>query len=44
LLSLGATLIPRHEFVGVLESSCQPATRFENWPSAPIPVTELLLK
>jgi leucyl/phenylalanyl-tRNA--protein transferase len=44
LLGLGATLIPRHEFVGVLKSLCQPATQFENWPSAPILVTELLLK
>ena len=44
LLSLGATLIPRHEFVSVLESLCQPATRFENWPSAPILTTELLPK
>lgn len=44
LLSLGATLIPRREFAGVLESLCQPATRFENWPSAPISAGELLLK
>jgi len=42
LLSLGATLIPRREFVGILKQLCEPATPFENWPSAPMSIPELL--
>jgi leucyl/phenylalanyl-tRNA--protein transferase len=42
LLSLGATLVPRKEFIGTLELLCDPAIRFENWPTAPISVLELL--
>ncbi len=42
LLSLGATPIPRKEFIRILEPLCDPAIRFENWPSAPISPRELL--
>ena len=42
LLSLGARLIPRTEFASALERLCDPPQRFENWPSDPIPVSELL--
>ena len=42
LLSLGATLIPRQEFIGILEPLCDPAIPFENWPIAPISPVELL--
>ena len=42
LQRLGATLMPRREFVDILAGLCNPATRFENWPSAPISVPELL--
>lgn len=41
LLSLGATTIPRTEFAAVLDGLCDPAIRFENWPNAPISVSEL---
>lgn len=41
LLTIGASIMSRREFVHALESLCQPPTRFENWPSAPIPVSEL---
>lgn len=41
LLSLGAKLIPRDEFIGILKPLCDPLKRFENWPSAPILVDEL---
>jgi len=41
LLSLGAAVIPRKEFVGRLEELCHPEIRFENWPIAPISVPEL---
>lgn len=42
LLGLGATLIPRQEFMAILASLFNPAKRFENWPSDPISVLELL--
>ncbi|MBT8090934.1 MAG: leucyl/phenylalanyl-tRNA--protein transferase [Gammaproteobacteria bacterium] len=42
LLSLGAKLIPRREFIEVLKPLCNPVTPFENWPSAPISAAELL--
>lgn len=42
LISLGATLIPRHEFIEILKPLCEPGVRFENWPSAPISMQELL--
>lgn len=41
LTSLGATLLPREEYVAILGQHCTPPTRVENWPIAPIPVTEL---
>lgn len=40
LLSLGAVAIPRRDFAAVLETACEPPTRFENWPNDPIPVRE----
>ena len=36
LLSLGASIIPRSEFVAMLDSLCSPAVQFENWPDTPI--------
>lgn len=42
LVGLGATSIPREAFVAILASLCEPASPFENWPSGPISVTELL--
>jgi len=44
LLSLGAILMPRRDFIARLESLCETAERFEKWPSAPISVAELLLE
>ncbi len=44
LLSLGASTIPRAEFVERLDTLCEPVTRFESWPKAPINVLELLEK
>ncbi len=42
LLSLGATMLPRSRFIGIIESLCEPPDRFENWPDDPIPVADLL--
>ena len=42
LVGLGATVIPRNEFLRIMEPLCQPVRRFENWPAGPIPATELL--
>ncbi len=41
LMSLGATTLPRGEFVALLRSACDPPTRLENWPSTPISVAGL---
>jgi len=42
LVDLGASIIPRHEFVIILAGLCKPAARFENWPTDPISVHDLL--
>jgi leucyl/phenylalanyl-tRNA--protein transferase len=41
LLSLGATCIPRSDFGEILKSACPQRKKFENWPNAPIKVSEL---
>ncbi len=42
LLTLGASVIPRADFAGRLDTLCEPVSRFESWPGAPIKVLELL--
>ncbi len=41
LTSLGARIIPRAEFVRKLESACDEAEVFANWPDSPLPVAEM---
>ena len=43
LLGLGAVVIPRQQFMAVVTDLCSPAIRFENWPSDPICIPELML-
>jgi len=42
LLSLGASVIPRAQFVEMLDELCDPPEAFENWPIVPISASELL--
>jgi leucyl/phenylalanyl-tRNA--protein transferase len=42
LVSLGASMLRRADFTQRLETLCEPAKPFENWPDAPIPVTQLM--
>lgn len=42
LLSLGANAIPRDQFIALLRPLCEPACRFENWPSKSLSAAELL--
>lgn len=42
LTSLGATIIPRREFVQRLVSACEPAAPLTSWPDSPLPCAELL--
>ncbi len=41
LLDLGASCVPREQFVAVLTDLCEPASRFEKWPSGPISMAAL---
>ncbi|MBT8091517.1 MAG: leucyl/phenylalanyl-tRNA--protein transferase [Gammaproteobacteria bacterium] len=41
LLQLGATLVPRGEFVASLDGLCEPPKRFEKWPASPMSVPSL---
>ena len=42
LLSLGASVVPRTQFVESLNELCEPPRAFENWPDSPIKASELL--
>jgi len=42
LLSMGASVIPRTRFVGLLDDLCDPPVAFENWRADPISTRELL--
>jgi len=44
LATLGATTLPRDDFVGLLEGACTPASRHGGWPAESTPVADLLLK
>lgn len=42
LLSLGADVIPRAQFLEIIDALCNPANPFENWPQTPISAIGLL--
>lgn len=42
LQTLGATVMPRAEFTALLESACNPPTRYTGWPRSPIPLATAL--
>jgi leucyl/phenylalanyl-tRNA--protein transferase len=44
LLTLGASIIPRSEFITILNRACNPPNRHEIWPESPVPVADLLRK
>ena len=41
LLTMGASTLPRSEFIGLLDELCEPGTAFEQWPRSPLVVAEL---
>ena len=44
LLTLGASTMPRPEFIRTLKDACHPAKAHQDWPSEPVPVAKLLSK
>lgn len=42
LVGLGASIMPRDAFVASLHSLCSPPIQFENWPTGPISIPELM--
>ena len=40
LATLGATTLPRSEFVAVLEQACEPRSKHGDWPAEPLPVAD----
>ena len=42
LVTLGASIIPRADFVALLDELCEPVQAFDNWAETAIPVQELL--
>jgi len=41
LMTLGASVMPRHEFTQFLALACQPPIRHENWPRNSLAITQL---
>ncbi len=41
LTTLGATLMPREQFAGVLETACEPPAKFRAWPGKRIAVSDI---
>lgn len=41
LLTLGATMLPREKFSQILQTGCEPSTKFANWPDSPLPVADI---
>ena len=41
LLTLGATMMPRQKFSRILQSGCEPPSRFTDWPDSPLPVAKI---
>lgn len=41
LMRLGATLMPRGDFIQAIDILCKPPSRFENWPNGPISVARM---
>ena len=41
LVSLGARILPREEFIALLDQACSSLRRLENWPNVPIPAAKL---
>lgn len=41
LTTLGAVLLPRDQFAGILKVACDPPGRFDAWPAKPLPVNEI---
>ncbi|HSM30887.1 MAG TPA: leucyl/phenylalanyl-tRNA--protein transferase [Woeseiaceae bacterium] len=37
LTTLGATLMPRDQFAGILKTACEPPRKFRAWPGKPVP-------
>jgi leucyl/phenylalanyl-tRNA--protein transferase len=42
LISLGAELVPRRQFAGILDEACEPPERFDAWPKTSLNVRQLL--
>lgn len=42
LLSLGASIVPRAQFVESLDELCEPPQAFANWPERPIKASDLI--
>lgn len=44
LVSLGASILPRHRFIVLLDDACSSLRRLENWPNAPINAANLVTR
>lgn len=42
LVSLGAELVPRRQFAGILDEACEPPSRFDAWPETSLDIRKLM--